>query len=183
MKIIINNNDDLEKFYKKIKYYRSILFIFTKFESNNKDIEKIIYALNIKNRFKRIDYIYEEACNEIDNYNKNKNLCNFKNNICRNKVKYGCCRKCYNLGNKGCTTSNLTCKLFFCSKVCDKYKVLTFEDVKILKCLSFNNQVIIKHDFFTKKEELLMDLYVGSMTIFIFRYLYRVIIHRLIRKI
>ena len=57
-KIIIKDKKDLKKFYNNIKYYRSILFVFTKFESDNKEIEHIITALNIKNRFKRIKYVY-----------------------------------------------------------------------------------------------------------------------------
>ncbi len=181
-RIVISNKKDLEKFYKRIKYYRSIFYLFTKFESDNKDIEKIIYALNIKNRFKRIRYINEEACRELDEFTAGKNPCGFKNGVCKAKLKSGCCRKCRWVGSKGCTTSNVACKLFFCSRVCDKYKSLKFDDIKILKCFSFNEQVIVKHNYYTKKEEVLMDLYIGSLTIFTIRYLYRTIKHRIIRE-
>jgi hypothetical protein len=183
-RIVINDKNDLKKFYKNLKYYRSFLFYCTKFKSDNDDIKNIIKALNIKKRTKRIKYIYETACNEIDDYNKtlSDNICCFKKDICLTNTKYGCCRKCSNLGSKGCTTSNLTCKLFFCNKVCDKYKVLTFDDVKILKCLSFRNQIIVKHNYFTKKEDYLMDLYIGSILILFIRYFYRSIKHRINKK-
>lgn len=183
-KIVINNKDDLNKFYSRIKYYRLLFYRFTTFKSDNKEIEKIIEALNIKSRCKRIKFVYEEACRQIDEHNAclDNNICGFNNDKCRNKVKYGCCRKCYYLGNKGCTTSNLACKLFFCTKVCEKYKVLTFNDVKLLKCLSYRNQIIVKHNFFTKKEDYLVDLYIGWITIFILRYFYRTIKHKIVKK-
>ena len=183
-RIVINNKEDLDKFYDRLFIYRSVLFLFTKFESDNKEIEKIINALNIKRRYKRIEYVYDEACKQIDDYNNtlSKNICGFKNDCCRTNTKYGCCRKCFNLGNKGCTTSNLTCKLYFCHKVCEKYKVLTYDDIKILKCLSFRNKIIIHHNYFTKREDYLIDLYIGSILILFIRYFYRCIKHKIFKK-
>ena len=182
--IVINNKNDLDKFYSRIKYYRSPLYRFTTFKSDNKEIEKIIEALNIKRRCKRIKFVYEESCDYIDNYNNklSKNICGFNNNKCLNNVVNGCCRKCYYRGKKGCTTSNLTCKLFFCTKVCDKFKILTFDDVKLLKCLSYRNQIIVKHNFYTRKEDYLVDLYIGWITITILRYFYRTIKHKFVKK-
>ena len=179
-KIIIKDKKDLKKFYNNIKYYRSILFIFTKFECDNKDVEHIITALNIKNRFKRIRYVYDTACDEVDAFGEGKNLCGFKNGVCRSKVKNGCCRKCFHVTDHGCPTRNLACKLFFCSKVRDKYKIIMFDDLKILYCLSFRCRVILRHDFFTKREEVLMDMYIGWITILFIRYFYRVIKHKII---
>ena len=170
--IVINNKNDLDKFYSRIKYYRSPLYRFTTFKSDNKEID-----LNIKRRCKRIKFVYEESCDYIDNYNnkQSKNICGFVNNKCRNNVEFGCCRKCFYLGKKGCTTSNLTCKLFFCTKVCDKFKILTFDDVK-------RNQIIVKHNFYTRKEDYLVDLYIGWITITILRYFYRTIKHKFVKK-
>ena len=182
--IKIKNQNDLDRFYKRIKYYRSPLYRFTTFKSDNKEIGKIIEALNIKNRCKRIQFVFEAACDYIDDYNKTQsnNICGFSNNKCRNNVLNGCCRKCYYRGKNGCTTQNLSCKLFFCSKVCDKYKTLTFDDVKLLKCFSYRNQVIVKHNYFTKKEDYLVDLYIGCVNIAILRYLYRTIKHKIFKK-
>ena len=179
-RIIINNKEDLNKFYDHIKYYRSFFYRFICFESDNKDIELIINALNIKNRYKRITYIYDESCNYIDNYYKGKNLCGFnKKGICRTNTLNGCCRKCFQWKEGGCSTRNLTCKLFYCTKVCDKYKVLKFSDVKLIKCLSFRNQIIVKHNYFTKREDYIMDLYIGSILILFVRYFYRFIKNKL----
>ena len=173
--IVIKNDKDLEKFYKRLIFYRS-LYLFTVFESSNKDIQKIINALNIKRRSKRIRYIYEEACKELNDYYAKFNPCGFKNCICRNNEKYGCCRCCRNVGDKGCTTDNLSCKFFFCTKAKDKCKkVLEPNDIKILKVLPYRCQVIARHNYFTKKETFLMDLYIGSLIIFCIRYIYRFI--------
>jgi hypothetical protein len=174
--IVINNKEDLNKFYDNIKYYRSFFYRFTEFQSDYKDIETIINALNIKNRFKRIRYVYDESCKYIDNFYKGKNMCNFnKKGMCRTNTINGCCRKCYHRSDKGCTTRNLTCKLFYCNKVCDKYKVLTFGDVKLIRCFPYRCQIIARHNFFTKEEDYLMDLYIGSILILFVRYFYRFI--------
>ena len=150
--INIKNDKDLEEFYKRLKFYRSLYFL-TIFESNNKDIQEIIKALNIKRRCKRIRYIYEEACKEIDEHYKNINFFEFKNCICKQNIKYGCCRCCLYLGEKGCTTDNLSCKFFYCSKAKSKCKkVLTPEDIKILKVLPYRCQIIVRHNYFTKKK-------------------------------
>ena len=89
-------------------------------------------------------FIYDEACDEVDKFCEGKNFCCFKNGVCRNKVKNGCCRKCFHLTDKGCPTRNLACKLFFCSKVTDKHKVLLFDDLKILYALPFRCRIIVR---------------------------------------
>ena len=181
-KIVINSGKDLYKFYDNIKYYRSFLFRFTTFECDNEKVKNIITALNIKNRYKRIEYIYDEACNEIDNFTCGKNMCGFKNGICRTKTLNGCCRKCFHLGKKGCTTKNLTCKLFFCNKVCDKFEIIKMDDIKILYVLSLRNRIILRHDFFSTREEVIKDLWYGSILILFIRYFYRVAKHYFIKK-
>ncbi len=186
-RIVINNKKDLNRFYNNLKYYRSILFVFTKFYSDNKEIETFITALNIKNRFKRIRYCYDAAIKQINDFEGGCNFCKFdKNGVCRNGLKNGCCRYCFHVGDKGCTSENLSCKLFYCSKVYNKHKIVKFDDLKILRCLSFRCRTIIRHDFFTKKEDVLMDLYIGSILILFVRYFYRFIkqeIIKLFRKI
>ena len=181
-KIVINNKKDLRMFYNNIKYYRSFLYRFTEFSSDCKDIEKIIEALNIKRRCKRIRFIYDEACDEVDKFCEGKNFCCFKNGVCRNKLKNGCCRKCFHVTDKGCPSRNLACKLFFCSKITDKHKILLFDDLKILYALPFRCRIIVRHDFFTLREEILMDMYIGWITILFIRYFYRSICHFLYRR-
>ena len=179
--IVIKNDKDLEKFYKRLKFYRS-LYLFTIFESSNKEIQEIIKALNIKRRCKRIRYIYETACKELDDYYEKINPCEFKNCICIQDIKYGCCRCCLYASDKGCTTSNLSCKFFFCTVAKAKCKkVLEPKDIKILKVLPYRCQIILRHNFFTKKEDFLMDLYIGSIIIFCIRCLYRFLKNNLVR--
>ena len=184
--IIINNDDDLKKFYKRIKIYKSVFYIKTKFTTKNNKIKSIIEALNIKSRNKRITYVYDNACKYIDNYWKNKNICGFKNNKCYTQQKLdckyqnGCCRRCLYQSDKGCTTSNLTCKLFYCTEVTKKYKVPTMNDIKILKVLSLRQRTILKHDYFSSREEVLMDLYINSITIFTIRIILRYIIKNIV---
>lgn len=117
--MILLNIKDTNKFYMFLPLYKSILFKFTKFQLMNDNIEirQIIEGLNIKNRKRRIEYIYDDACKIIDEVNQNMNICGFKNNQCYvqrwNKSNYKCgsCRKCRYQSNTGCTTSNLACKL------------------------------------------------------------------------
>ena len=111
--LVIN---DIDLFYKKLWLYKSVFFRNVYFKTDIQEIKSIIDALNLKKRKKRITYIYDYACKEVDNYWKDKNPCCFKKNKCLSqqkptcKYKNGCCRKCVYQSNKGCTTSNLTCK-------------------------------------------------------------------------
>ena len=63
---------------------------------------------------------------------------------------------------KGCTTKNLTCKLFTCSEVEKRCQVIKFDDLKILNLLSYRNKMILKSDYFSKREDVINDLYYGS---------------------
>ena len=101
--LVINNENDLHKFYKKIWLYRSFLcnFVTFKIEEDKYDLSDLVWALNIKKRKKRLEFIYDVACDEINEYVKDKNICGFKNNQCRmhrklkNGYVNGCCRKCF----------------------------------------------------------------------------------------
>lgn len=143
-----------------------------KFESDIDDLElqSIIKGLNIKSRYKRIKYVIEEGCNYIDNYYKDCNLCHFINNkcICHRKTNKdfinGCCRKCKYQSNKGCTISNVACKLFNCSYVdFNGKKKLTVKDIRIFSLLNFYQRYVISTDFFVNQKTVARDLYVGPM--------------------
>ena len=103
-------NEGKEKIKRKLFLYRSILFHFTIFKTDSKDEEIIetIEALNIKNRYKRIYYVVDHLCDEIDNLSDGCNQCNFINGkcICHRKLKRdyinGCCRKCLHQTSSGC---------------------------------------------------------------------------------
>lgn len=180
-KIEIKNINDYNKFIKKLKWYRLFIYKRVNFSCSSnklfKDIESIIDSLNIKNKRKRIEYIYDYSCNYIDNYCKNKDFCKFKDNKCLNqydkKLVNGCCRGCRYQSSNGCLTSNLTCKLFYCHSVKEKNKVIEYKDLNILKVLSKRNRVIIKHNFFVDRETYLKDLYLNSVIIFSIKELFR----------
>ena len=183
--IKINNQTALDKFYRKLFFYKSFIFKKTYFtvETNFEEVKPIINALNIKKRKPRIIYIYDEACNQIDKHYQNKNICGFKNNKCyvqqklQNGTINGCCRMCLYQSTKGCTTKNLTCKLFTCSEVEKRCKVIKFDDLKILNLLSFRNRMILKSDYFSKREDVIKDLYYGSILIWSVRIVIRLIIN------
>ena len=183
--IKINNQTALDKFYRKLFFYKLFILKKTKFtvETNYEEVKPIINVLNIKKRKERIIYIYDEACKQIDNHYKNKNICGFKNNKCyvqqklQNGTINGCCRMCLYQSTKGCTTKNLTCKLFTCSEVEKRCKVIKFDDLKILNLLSFRNRMILKSDYFSKREDVIKDLYYGSFFLWTIRIVIRMIIN------
>lgn len=183
--IKINNQTALDKFYRKLFFYKSFIFKKTKFtvETNYEEVKPIINVLNIKKRKERIIYIYDEACKQINNHYKNKNICGFKDNMCyvqqklQNGTINGCCRMCMYQSAKGCTTKNLTCKLFICSEVEKRCKVIKFDDLKILNLLSFRNRMILKSDYFSKREDVIKDLYYGIFFLWTIRIVIRMIIN------
>ena len=181
--ILINNDNDYNKLLKKLFIYKSILCHNTLFvvKNNIRDemIDSIINALNIKNRKKRINFIYDQSCYLIDEKNKGINTCGFKNGRCyvQRKLKNGkcngCCRMCIYQTKNGCSTTNLTCKMFNCSEVKNRYEVIEYNDLKLLKVLSLKNQIVIKTDYFSKREDVLRDLYSYTLTFSALRIFYR----------
>ncbi len=179
MKLIINNEKDMKKFYKLLPLYKSFLFnkIYFELAVDNNSLEKIFKALNIKNKKARLEYIYDQACVILDKQFQGINVCGFINNKCLTQHNChktnGCCRKCVYQSSRGCTTKNLTCKLFYCGEVTKKYNPLKFEDLNILKLLNIRQKIILKHDYFSSREEVLKDLEIGSLIIFTIRLSYR----------
>lgn len=179
--IVINSDKDYKKLLRKINVYKSILFYNTFFcvenNINEEMIDYIINALNIKKRKERICYIYDTSCKFIDS--NSIGICGFKDGKCylqqeKNDGKCnGCCRKCMYQTNKGCSTSNISCKLFNCSHVTSRHKVIEYKDLKILKVLSLKNRFIIKSDYFSKREDVLKDLYTLTLFYAALRIIYR----------
>lgn len=180
----VKDKTALDKFYRKLFFYKRFWYKKTKFilDSNFEELKPIVEALNIKNRKQRITYIYDTACQQIDNHYQNKNICGFKNNKCyvqqklQNGTINGCCRCCMYQSPKGCTTKNLTCKLFTCSEVEKRCQVIKFDDLKILNLLSIRNKMILKSDYFSKREDVINDLYYGSLLLWTIRIVIRMII-------
>lgn len=181
--IVIKSKEDYTKFIKRIVLYKSILYINTEFQVErnqiNDKLQQIINGLNIKNRYKRITYVYDTACSIIDSNTKGLNICGFKNNKCYIQQKQnngkcnGCCRLCKYQNSNGCPTKNLACKLFNCSEVKKRYKTIEYKDLAILKLLSLKNRLIVKSDYFSTREEVLKDLYAYTLTYSILRIFFR----------
>ncbi len=181
--IVIESKEDYTKFIKRIILYKSILYINTEFQVKgcqvNDKIQQMINGLNIKNRYKRITYVYDTACSIIDSNTKGLNICGFKNNKCYIQQKQnngkcnGCCRLCKYQNSNGCPTKNLACKLFNCSEVKKRYKTIEYKDLAILKLLSLKNRLIVKSDYFSTREEVLKDLYAYTLTYSILRIFFR----------
>lgn len=190
--VSIYNEKELEKFYSRLWVYKSFIYRFVKFKINtdiNDDQLKIIEnALNIKNRKKRITYIFDTACDYIDNKNKGVNICGFRDGKCfvqqckKNNLVNGCCRKCIYRTSKGCPSKNVACKLFNCSEVTSRYETIKYEDLKMLKLYNFKNRTIVKHDYFTLREDALKDLYSYTFIYATFRIFIRFIINLIYNK-
>lgn len=179
--IKIKNKKDLDKFIKKICLYKSIFYKFTRFNIDSKyDLKIIEKALNIKTRRKRIIFIYDKACLILNSQYEGIDVCHFKDNKCivqqklNNGTANGCCRVCRFQSCTGCKSSNVACKLFYCYEVKNKYKMLEFDDLDILKILSIRQRILLKSNYFSSREEILIDLYIGSLVIGGFRILYRI---------
>lgn len=181
--LFIENEKNLRTFYHYLFLYKSFLYRFVNFrlDEDKFDISGIVEALNIKNKKKRVEFIYDRACDEVDNFFANKNICNFKNGQCgiqrklKNNKFNGCCRRCAYQTSKGCPTKNLACKLFFCSYIKDRYDIIKLKDLKILKALYFRQRAIVKSDYFSSRRDVINDLYLNSYIIGNIRILYRII--------
>lgn len=141
----------------------------------NMAIIKCIKAALIKEKEKRIEYIYDQVCKDLDEEFEKNNYCDFKEDICigkrncKGKVTMGCCHKfknrilisgglqeCPYLVNKHCVTQCITCKLFTCDAINVKFRL---RDIPLIKYF-FNpiQKLIVKISFFTKKEEIIRKL-------------------------
>jgi len=141
----------------------------------NKEIIKCIKAILINEKEKRIEYIYDQVCRDLDEEFEKNNYCDFKDDICKakrnckEKTTMGCCHKfknrilmsgglqeCPYLINKRCATQCITCKLFTCDAINVKFKL---RDIPLIQYF-FNpiQKLIVKISFFTKKEEIIKKL-------------------------
>lgn len=182
-KKILIETDNVNEIYKKYKKYKAFIYKNTEFiyTGEIQEIKDIIEALNKKTRLQKLAYIYDKSCEQIDKKFEGENICGFQCNQCiaqrkhNLKEKNGCCRVCRLQTSTGCSSKNLTCKLFFCDEVKNKYEVITFKDLKLLKLLTRRQRLILKFDLFSTREEVLTDLYIGFVTIASFRELYMLI--------
>ena len=166
--------------YSGIKYndYRLIGII----NNANQEIIDCIKAIFIDNRDEKYEFIYNTICNQLDQKWINENPCKFENNICicerqyKNPRENGCCYAFWykNLGSQitgihqcehlhpteHCRNVNITCKLYVCPYL-KKHSNFRIKLGKLIMGKIFFNKyqkIIIKNNFFIKKEELLKKL-------------------------
>ena len=143
--------------------YRSFLFKYVNFTSDNKNLKLIVTALNIKNNKKRLEYVFDETIKHINKYYE-KDLCKFKDGKCivqrkrNDDSKNGCCKSCHLVTDKGCPSKNVACKLIYCKTALDGMKKLKMKDIDILKCISLRQRIILRSDYFRTKEEVIKDM-------------------------
>ncbi len=178
---------DINQFYKNIFWYKKPWHNKTTFISKIQDeqLQYAIKALNIKKRNKRIEFVYDAICKYIDDYYAGENICSFCNNKCLvqtgNSLKFtnGCCRLCRYQSSKGCKSSNISCKLFYCDSIKKNHKIMTYKDIKLFKLFSLRQRLMCTHNFFASREAILLDLKIGSILIYGYRLLYRIAINLL----
>ncbi len=75
-KRILIETDNVNEGYKNYKKYKRFIYKNVEFIYNgkNKDIERIVKVLNIKSRRKRLEYIFDESCSDIDRHFKGENI-------------------------------------------------------------------------------------------------------------
>ena len=125
-------------------------------------------------------YIYNIVCDYLDSYFYDKNLCDFKNNKCKEKentnIEVGCCRhyknktlgpylignsfvNCEYLINHKCSTKCISCKLFTCDYLERKGIKFKIKDIFLLDTF-FNplQKYTLKMAKYTSEEEILNRL-------------------------
>ena len=144
------------------------------------DIIKCLKAVLIKEKREKIEYIYDQVCEELDEEFAKNNYCDFKDDICIGKrncserVTMGCCHKfkhpitmngelkeCPYLVDRHCSTQCITCKLFTCDAIKVKFKL---KNIPLIECF-FNpiQKLIVKTNFFTKREKIIDRLVLFCM--------------------
>ena len=151
---------------KLIFLYRVLRLFGIKFYSNNREYKNFVKALNIKNKKERLEYIYDEGIKYINKY-YSEDLCKFEHDQCIAQRKNGgkeingCCKKCPLVTDNGCPSVNLSCKLIYCKTALGNIKLLKFNKIPILKCLSYSQRLVLRSSFFNVKEDVLNDMYYG----------------------
>lgn len=163
--------------------YRDMLYN-KEIDTTDKEVKQVsllVEALNIKKRKKRLSFIYDKACDLLDDDFYGKNICGFECGKCINDRKYnnmggGCCCDskyhkfmCPYLTDKGCSVKCLACKFHICNTLKEKGYKYYLNDIYILKyLLTWKQKLIIYNDFFMSKEEVLKKVYRNSVILWSF---------------
>lgn len=188
-KKIIKNFDKLKtNFVKKFKENSCINIYVHNYNSKNSshlDFLNAIKAIMFDNIKDKYSYIYDVVCNYLDYEFTSRNLCDFQDNKCGEKLntnsEIGCCRHyknkligplaiknnwvtCEYLKNKHCSVKCISCKLYTCDYL--RKKGIQFRIKNIFLLDTFFNLIqkyIIKISVFTPKEKILKRLLLFSL--------------------
>lgn len=167
---VVKSDKEKKRFYFWLPAIKLLRFCEIELKGKDSILSSIETALSIKSRRDRLAYIYDEACSYVDKSLASiENPCQFLQGKCRvqrcngSKKVNGCCNRCRYQSSQGCKTKNLACKLFFCSEVTSRYKTITFDEIPILKVLSFRQRFLLRSDYFASREEVLSDIYSGLL--------------------
>ncbi len=160
---------------------KKIIGYLINFNSTNQEHNDFIQAINAifyNTKYERYNYIYDTVCNYLDNYFYGKNLCDFKNNKCGEKMNTssitGCCHHFKNkwIGplsklvlceylkeDYTCGAKCISCKLFTCDYLEKKGIKFRIKDILLLDTF-FNpiQKYFIKYMVFTPKEKIIKRL-------------------------
>ncbi len=131
-----------------------------------------VHAINLKNIDERYSYIYDIVCDYLDNEFITKDICGFKDNVCKsvkNKSHCsdslnGCCYGhnrglCPHFQNNKCTIKSLSCKLFTCRYLKKNHISYKVNDIVLLKYFfNLRQKFIISTSIFKDKSEILLLL-------------------------
>lgn len=154
------------------------VIVFNNSEEYKKDVFDLIRAIKIvllKSKFDKYEYIYDVACDYLDNEFICKNICDFKNDKCFAKRDFnctcGCCRhfkhffsnklvQCEYLIDKHCSAKCLPCKMFTCDEIIKRKNIkYRFKDIFLLdKFFNPIQKVVILMNCFNTKEIILKRL-------------------------
>lgn len=182
---------ELKRFFRKKSNSKGIIFenkeiillLYAK-DLNNENVNSLIISLKamfIKNKLERYNYLYDKACEFLDEEFEKKNYCNFENDVCvakrecstTRRKKMGCCyhfdkRKvfgklvlCEHLVDKRCQAQCISCKLVTCNYIDVKFEInnIVYLDVFFNKI----QKLIIKMSCFKTKKIILKRLLFWSL--------------------
>lgn len=173
-KFCLKNNIEIgEKYGDKI----ILAYIYNSDKETLDKLQSFFYALIIEDTKARYTYIYNKACDELDEIFRSKNLCDFKNDSCisqrMNRAPHktmGCCYSfyygkdgipvntglCKYLSDKGCTVKCLRCKMFTCKYLRKKgIKFLTKDFLLLDIFLNRKQKKYLEGAFFKPQEEII----------------------------
>jgi hypothetical protein len=154
------------------------------------EIERALEIIDIRQRY---EYVYDAICDYLDKQFKEKNYCDFKDDMCivnRNGVgknkDSGCCysfrldfflnmrdkKRCKYLGDKECKTKCISCKLYVCKYLAKKGVRFSPHNFKGISKVFDDRQIeVMQNNCFRTQEEIidkLLEVKKSRMPYFLF---------------